>query len=87
MLLFRNILVKDHAEYIHQCAAYIMILHFNRVIRFINGSTKMQMLHNASKREPNKEMTLPEIFEACQKNKLEVIGEVAQSVLVSLLKD
>ena len=47
----------------------------------------MQKVFRAMNMEPDKEMTLAEQFEACQKNKHEVMGEVAQSVLVSLLYD
>jgi len=45
----------------------------------------MQKIDQARNIELDKEMTLPEKFEACQRNKKGVIGEVAESVLVSLL--
>jgi hypothetical protein len=47
----------------------------------------MQKVDHANNMQPDKEMTLAEQFEACQKNKHNVIGELAESVIVSLLYD
>ena len=45
----------------------------------------MQVLVNASNKEPNKETNVADIFEICQTDKNGKIGDNAKIVLVSLL--
>ena len=46
---------------------------------------KIQVLVNASSKEPNKETNVADIFEICQTDKNGKIGDNAKIVLVSLL--